>query len=106
MHVGEIAGGKTYAQVSAAAQADPTNVKLQKQTQALFQGQTLRGLLLEAYGFWKMGQIALYAAIASFFLAAVMGRTDSPGLRAPPPGERDRRVPRGTPAKTPELAMA
>jgi hypothetical protein len=32
----------------------------------------LRGLLLEAYGFWKMGQIAWYAAIASFGLAAVM----------------------------------
>src|SRR5579871_2181065 len=65
VHVTEIAGGKTYAQVSAAAQADPTNTVLAKQSQELFQGQTLRGLLLEAYGFWKMGQIALYAAIAS-----------------------------------------
>jgi hypothetical protein len=72
VHVTEIAGGKTYAQVSTALQADPTNAALAKQQTALFQGQTLRGLLLEAYGFWKMGQIAWYAAIASFGLAAVM----------------------------------
>jgi hypothetical protein len=72
VHVTEIAGGKTYAQVSTAAQADPTNTVLQKQVQSLFQGQTLRGLLLEAYGFWKIGQIAFLAAIASFILAGVM----------------------------------
>ena len=38
----------------------------------VFQGTTLRGLLLEAYAFWQMGQIALYAAIACFVLAAIM----------------------------------
>jgi hypothetical protein len=31
-----------------------------------------RGLLLEAYAFWQMGQIALYASIACFALAVVM----------------------------------
>jgi hypothetical protein len=40
--------------------------------QTVFQGTTLRGLLLEAYAFWQMGQIALYAAIACFALAALM----------------------------------
>jgi hypothetical protein len=40
--------------------------------QTVFQGTTLRGLLLEAYAFWKMGQIALWAAIACFVAAAVM----------------------------------
>ncbi|HET6915386.1 MAG TPA: hypothetical protein VFH56_04790, partial [Acidimicrobiales bacterium] len=29
-------------------------------------------LLLEAYAFWEMGQIALIASIASFVLAGVM----------------------------------
>jgi hypothetical protein len=72
VHVQGIAGGKTYAQVSTALQADPNNATLKAQQQSLFQGQTLRGLLLEAYGFWKMGQIAFIAAIASFFLAGVM----------------------------------
>ena len=36
----------------------------------LFQGTTLRGLLLEAYAFWHFGQIALVASIACFVLAA------------------------------------
>ena len=72
VHVKSIAGGKTYAQVSSAAQADPTNAALKAQAQSLFQGQTLRGLLLEAYAFWQMGQIALVAAICSFVLAGVM----------------------------------
>ncbi|HET7522676.1 MAG TPA: hypothetical protein VFJ79_00885, partial [Acidimicrobiales bacterium] len=31
-----------------------------------------RGLLLEAYAFWEIGQIALIASIASFVLAGVM----------------------------------
>src|SRR6266498_2990824 len=38
----------------------------------LFRGETLRGLLLNAYAFWKVGQIALVASIASFALAGVM----------------------------------
>lgn len=40
--------------------------------QTAFRGETLRGLLLNAYAFWKMGQIALYAAIASFIGAGLM----------------------------------
>jgi len=72
VHLKEVAGGKTYAQASAAAQADPTNTALQAQVNTLFKGETLRGMLLNAYAFWKLGQIALYAAIASFILAAVM----------------------------------
>jgi hypothetical protein len=72
VHVKEIAGGKTYSQVSAASLADPTNQKLVGQANTLFKGETLRGLLLNAYAFWKMGQIAKWGAIASFFLAGVM----------------------------------
>jgi hypothetical protein len=40
--------------------------------QTLFRGETLRGLLLNAYAFWKVGQIALVAGIASFALAGIM----------------------------------
>jgi len=72
VHLAEVAGGKTYAQVSAAALADPTNAQLQAQVNTLFKGETLRGLLLNAYAFWKLGQIALYAGIAAFAGAAVM----------------------------------
>ncbi len=37
----------------------------------MFQGTALRGMLLNAYGWWQMGQIALIAAIVTFVLAAV-----------------------------------
>jgi uncharacterized membrane protein len=43
----------------------------QAQTQTVFQGTTLRGLLLNAYAFWQIGQIALWAAIASFIGAFI-----------------------------------
>src|SRR5436853_440790 len=53
VHLSEIAGGKTYAEVSTAALANPTDQKLQTQKAVLFQGETLRGLLLSAgYSYW------------------------------------------------------
>ena len=72
VHLSEVAGGKTYAQVSTAAQADPTNTALKAQAATLFQGSTLRGLLLEAYAFSVIGSLALIAAVCSFALAGIM----------------------------------
>ena len=72
VHLKEVAGGKTYSQVSTAAQADPTNTALAGQANTLFKGEALRSMLLQAYAFWKIGQIALYAGIASFILAGLM----------------------------------
>jgi hypothetical protein len=63
VHLNEIAGGQTYSQVSAASQAAPTNTKLAGQVQTLFRGETLRGLLLNSFGWWQIGQYAFYAAI-------------------------------------------
>jgi hypothetical protein len=63
VHLSEIAGGQTYAQVSSKAQANPADTKLAGQVQTLFRGETLRGLLLNAYGWWTIGTYALYAAI-------------------------------------------
>ena len=72
-HLTLIAGGKTYAEVSTLAMADPTNATLAAQKATLFQGETLRGLLLgDAYSFWVFGQSAFYASWASFAAAAVM----------------------------------
>ncbi|MGA2835788.1 MAG: hypothetical protein ABSF84_04250 [Acidimicrobiales bacterium] len=75
-HLQEIGGGKSYAQLSAEAMALPKGsaayTAAEAKVQTVFQGTTLRGLLLEAYAFWQMGQIALYAAIACFALAVVM----------------------------------
>lgn len=72
VHLREIGGGKTYAQVSAEAQANPSDAALSAKAQTLFRGETLRGLLLTSYAFWKMGQLALIGAIVSFALAAVL----------------------------------
>lgn len=67
-----ISGGKTYAQLSSESLADPSNTALANQVELVFRGDTLRGLLLNAYAFGFIGQIALYGAIASFFAALVM----------------------------------
>lgn len=72
VHLSEMPNQGVYAKVSAAAQADPTNATLKAEVQTVFQGTTLRGLLLEAYAFWEMGQIALIAAICSFATAGIM----------------------------------
>ena len=72
VHLQEIGGGKTYSQLSEEALASPNNVKLANQVQLVFRGTSLRGMLLNAYGWWKMGQIALIGAIVSFVLAAIM----------------------------------
>jgi hypothetical protein len=62
VHLDESTGGRTYSELSAASRQDPTNTELQGLVQTSFRGETLRGLLLNAYAFWKMGQVALYAA--------------------------------------------
>jgi len=72
VHLVKIGGGKTYSQLSAAALAAPANAALAAQVQTVFRGETLRGMLLNAYGFWKMGQIMLIAAIVAFIGAAAL----------------------------------
>jgi hypothetical protein len=63
VHLSEVAGGLTYSQMSAKAQANPTDQKIAGQVATLFKGETLRGLLLNAYGWWTIGTYALYASI-------------------------------------------
>ncbi|HLI42843.1 MAG TPA: hypothetical protein VKU92_00030 [Acidimicrobiales bacterium] len=65
-----------YAKVSAAARAakpgSPQAASLAALETTVFQGTTLRGLLLEAYGFSQFGQVAFVGAIISFVLAGLM----------------------------------
>ena len=63
VHLNEVADGQTYSQMSAKAMANPTDQKIAGQVATLFKGETLRGLLLNAYGWWTIGTYALYAAI-------------------------------------------
>ncbi len=92
-HLEEIAGGQTYADLGgperaanaavqeakdsgasdaeiAALQGKADGITAQRNT--MFKGETLRGLLLSAYAWATVGQIAGYAAIATFVAAAVM----------------------------------
>ena len=72
VHLAEMGKGQTYSQLSAASLAQPKNTALAGLVQTVFRGTTLRSMLLEAYGFWQFGQIALFAAIASFAGAAIL----------------------------------
>ena len=72
VHLAEMGKGQTYSQLSAAALAQPKNAALAGLVQTVFRGTTLRSMLLEAYGFWMFGQIALFAAIASFTGAVLL----------------------------------
>ena len=76
VHLQEIGGGKTYAQLSAAAMNLPKGsaayTAAEAKAQTVFQGTTLRGLLLEAYAFSVLAEIALIGAICAFVLAALL----------------------------------
>ena len=71
-HLKAIGGGKTYAQLSAESLAQPKNTALAGQVQTVFRGETLRGLLLNAYAFGKIATIMGFAAIGAFAGAALM----------------------------------
>lgn len=71
-HLTLIGGGKTYSQLSAESLANPKDAALAAQVDTVFRGTTLRGLLLNAYAFWQIGQIALIAGIVALCCAVVM----------------------------------
>jgi hypothetical protein len=72
IHLSEMPYGGIYSKVSAASLAAPKNAALAAEVQTVFRGTTLRGLLLEAYGFSQIGAIMLWGAIASFIAAFMM----------------------------------
>jgi hypothetical protein len=95
VHMNKASGGKTYAELGGAQTAlkaqiatKPANVAdletqladLNATRETLFKGDTLRGLLLNAYAFDTMGKIAGIAAVASFAAAALMLLLSALGL--------------------------
>jgi hypothetical protein len=90
VHLQSVAQGRTYAQVSSDAIAlqakitttpkdDPSYASMQAQLAALngqraalFQGETLRSILLNSYGWWTLGVYATYAAIGLLVAAIVV----------------------------------
>lgn len=79
LHLRELADGKTFSELSAESRANPDDKELAAQVQTSFRGETLRGLLLSTYGFWKFGDEARlamwvsFAAGAALFLLAAIG---------------------------------
>jgi hypothetical protein len=88
-HIVNMGGGKTYSQLSTEAIAQPKNASLQTLVATVFKGETLRSMLLNAYGWWKVSQIAYIVSLVLFglgtvsFLAGVFGfarsRREQPG---------------------------
>ncbi len=79
VHLQEMTGGKTYAQLSTqynamtpAQQASPAGQKLNGEVQTVFRGETLRGLLLNAYAFDTVGTIAWIGAIVAYVAGGLM----------------------------------
>jgi len=73
VHLEDVADGKTYSEVSGAWMAGGMKDQtLAGQRQTLFMGESLRGLLLNAYAFWTFGTIAIIAAWVSFAAAVLM----------------------------------
>jgi hypothetical protein len=82
VHITSMTGGKTYAQLSAASLAQPGNAKLAAQVATVFRGETLRSILLNAFGWWKVSQIAYIAALAAFGLGGLTLIASVSGLTA------------------------
>ena len=86
VHLKEIAGGKSYSEVSAAAQADPSNAALANQVQLLFRGSTLRGLfdafgISISYGLQHGVPLKNYVRALRHMSFAPSGITDDPEIR-------------------------
>ncbi|MGI8774506.1 MAG: hypothetical protein ACR2KQ_05765 [Actinomycetota bacterium] len=80
-HLTDINNGATYSETSTAARAEgiPEDeaAELQGKVDTLFKGETLRAILLNAYGWWTVGQITMWAGIgavvAGLLLAVFVG---------------------------------
>jgi len=97
LHLGEVNEGATYSETSAAAREEGLDpdvaVELQAKADTLFKGETLRSILLNAYGWWTVSTIAVYAGYAMVIAGLLLGLLAFLGFRhakraAPPHGTR------------------
>ena len=73
VHIADMAGGKTYSQLSTESLAQPNNTQLAGLVSTVFKGETLRSMLLNAYGWWKVSQITYIISLVAFGLGTVAG---------------------------------
>jgi hypothetical protein len=71
-HLKGVYNGLSYSQVSTLAQANPTDAKLVSAKATLFQGESLRAMLLSAWGWSQVGMYAFYASIGLMLATAVV----------------------------------
>jgi hypothetical protein len=72
LHLQGVAKGQTYSEVSGQFMKDPNNQQLAQQRQTLFMGETLRGMLLQAWGWGTVGTIAMIAGVVLVGLGAIL----------------------------------
>ena len=53
------------------ALANPDNTKLAGEVATVFKGETLRSILLNAFGWWKVSQITYIASLIAFALGGL-----------------------------------
>ena len=102
-HITNIAGGKTYAQLSAASLAQPNNTKLAGEVATVFKGETLRSILLNAFGWWKVSQITYTASLITFGLGGLTLLASLFGLTV---GRKDEITREAIPAEGPKTPTA
>jgi len=71
VHIANMGGGKTYSQLSAESIAQPSNTQLASTVSTVFKGETLRSMLLNAYGWWKVSQITYIISLVVFGLGGL-----------------------------------
>jgi hypothetical protein len=84
-HLVDVNGGMTYSETSTAAREEGLNPKvaadLQVKADTLFKGETLRSILLNAYGWWTVATIALYVGFALIVAGLVLALLSLLGFR-------------------------
>ena len=103
VHITNMTGGKTYAQLSAAALAQPDNTKLAGEVATVFKGETLRSILLNAFGWWKVSQITYTASLITFGLGGLTLLASLFGLTI---GRKDEITHEAIPAEGPKTPTA
>ena len=103
VHITNMTGGQTYSQLSAQAMAHPADTKLAAQVNTVFKGETLRSMLLNAFGWWKVSQITYIAALISFGLGGLTLIASLFGLTL---GRKDEITHEALPAEGPKSATA
>jgi hypothetical protein len=72
LHLKGIGEGRSYSEVSGEFMKDPGNEQLAQQRQSLFMGESLRGVLLNAWGWGTVGRLATIAGVVLFVLGVIL----------------------------------